>query len=255
MTLRRRLARLAAGVLAVCWGFFFFGLVDLLAFVQGPEFHERLLLSTGWGLLFTFLVAAPLVAMAVAPSGSTPAALDQVLAAAVAVAVAAGLSASPDQLPVSVALVVTAVVVAALGDGVRALAPSGWHPAGVPAVLVLIAAGPLCAYAWTSARATGSSPASSFTAGLDHWPVQAALPLAVLLAAAFAVGHPGGWPVPTWCVSLSVAWFALVSGLNPDLIASPGLAWSVAAGGWAVAFAISTQRSGSRRRSEPGVQA
>src|SRR3954451_3442810 len=49
-----------AGVLAVFWGVFFFGIVDLLAFLQGAEFHDTILLSTGWGLLFLFLVAGPL---------------------------------------------------------------------------------------------------------------------------------------------------------------------------------------------------
>jgi hypothetical protein len=56
-----------AGLLAVFWGFLFYGLIDLLAFAQGPDFHASLLLSTGWGLLFLVLVAGPLVAVAVRP--------------------------------------------------------------------------------------------------------------------------------------------------------------------------------------------
>src|SRR4051812_32957576 len=42
-----RWLRAAAGILAVFWGVFFFGIVDLLAFLQGEEFHDTILLSTG----------------------------------------------------------------------------------------------------------------------------------------------------------------------------------------------------------------
>ena len=59
-----RWQRVAAVVAAAFWGLFFYGLIDLLAFLQGEEFHASLLLSTGWGLLYVFLVAAPLCALA-----------------------------------------------------------------------------------------------------------------------------------------------------------------------------------------------
>jgi hypothetical protein len=58
---RGLVVRILAAALAVFWGLVFYGLIDLLAFAQGAEFHAALLLSTGWGLLFLFLVAAPLV--------------------------------------------------------------------------------------------------------------------------------------------------------------------------------------------------
>jgi hypothetical protein len=51
------------------WGFFFYGLIDLLACAQGAQFHAALVLSTGWGLLFRFLVARPALAQVWAGRG------------------------------------------------------------------------------------------------------------------------------------------------------------------------------------------
>src|SRR3954453_18307735 len=109
---RRLWLRVLAGLFGLFWGFFFYGLIDLLAFAQGEQFHAALLLSTGWGLLFLFLVAAPLGALAVRPSAVSPAALAQVTLVAAAVIAAAALSASPRYLLVAAGLVVTVTALA-----------------------------------------------------------------------------------------------------------------------------------------------
>src|SRR6476646_3363839 len=82
----------AAALLAVFWGLLFFGIVDLLAFRQGEEFHATILLSTGWGLLFLFLVAGPLLVLAVGRRSASTAASLQIAAVALALATAAVLS-------------------------------------------------------------------------------------------------------------------------------------------------------------------
>src|SRR3954449_10113291 len=87
--------RVTAGVLAVWWGFLFYGLIDLLAFLQGPEFHDSILLSTGWGLLFLFLAAGPLAVLCLGRAAWSSAAAIQIAAVALALAVTAGLSAAP----------------------------------------------------------------------------------------------------------------------------------------------------------------
>src|SRR3954452_2887022 len=99
--------RVAAVILAVWWGLVFFGLIDLLAFLQGPEFHASVLLSTGWGLLFLFLVAAPLATVAVASRATASSGAAEVSAVAVAVAVGAVLSTSPRHLLVVAGLLLT----------------------------------------------------------------------------------------------------------------------------------------------------
>lgn len=89
-----RRARVVASLLAVFWGYLFFGLDDLLV-----------------------LVAAPLAAVAFAPAVALPAAAQQVTVAAASVVVGAGLSTSPQHLLTAAGLGATAVGVAALGSG------------------------------------------------------------------------------------------------------------------------------------------
>lgn len=173
--------RLLALVMAAFWGFFFFGLIDLLAFAAGPDFHTSLMLSTGWGLVFLFLVAAPLLAVGMRPHLAAPAALGLVAAVAAAVTAGALLSGSVPHLTVAAGLAATVVLIAAAGDRRRAMWRPSWRRSAVPMVLVAAAAVPWSAYAWAAARSTGANPVADETWGLDHWPIQAALPVALLL--------------------------------------------------------------------------
>jgi hypothetical protein len=111
--------RILAGLFGLFWGLLFYGLIDLLAFAQGEQFHAALVLSTGWGLLFLFLVAAPLVAVAVSGSAVAPSALAEVALAAAAVIAAAAPSSSPQHLAVAAGLLGTVAVLVVL----RAIAP------------------------------------------------------------------------------------------------------------------------------------
>jgi hypothetical protein len=230
-------ARVLAGLLAVFWGFFFYGLIDLLAFGQGPDFHASLVLSTGWGLLFLVLVAGPLGTVAVRP-GMRTTALGQVAVAGVGVGVAAALSGSPRHLLVAGGLLATAVALVAVRPPTRARAQAARRTPWAPGLLVLLAAGPACAYAWAAARTTGSGTLTDDTWGLDHWPVQAAFPLAVLGVAALAAARPAGWQLPTCAVAMSAAWFGTVCWLEPDLVGSPGRGWATVVLTWSVAFVL-----------------
>ena len=242
--------RVLAGLFGLFWGFFFYGLIDLFAFAQGAQFHAALLLSTGWGLLYLFLVAAPLVALAVRASAVLPSALAQVALVAAAVITAAALSSSPRYLSVAAWLLVTVGVLALAARDRPWDALGTWRWSAFPGTLVLIAVAPCCAYAWTSARTTGTAQITDDTWGLDHWPAQAALPLAVLLISALAAGHPSGWRVPAWSAGAAAAWFAIVCWLEPHLVASMSRPWAAATLLWSVAF-IAATHIGARRRA-PG---
>jgi hypothetical protein len=234
---QQRVARVLAGGLAVFWGFLFYGLIDLLAFAQGPDFHASLVLSTGWGLLFLVLVAGPLVAVAVRP-GTCATAAGQVAIAGVAVGAAAAVSGSPRHLLVAGALLATAAALAAVRPPTSAPARATRRTPWAPRLLVLLAAVPACAYAWTAARTTGSGTLTDDTWGLDHWPVQAAFPLAVLGVAALAATRPADWQLPTWAVAISAAWFGTVCWLEPDLVGSPGRGWATVVLIWSIAFML-----------------
>jgi hypothetical protein len=252
---RRLWLRVLAGLSGLFWGFFFYGLIDLLAFAQGEQFHVALLLSTGWGLLFLFLVAAPLTALAVRASAVSPSALAQVTLVAAAVIAAAALSASPRYLAVAAGLLVTVAVLALAARDRPWHALEAWRWSTLPATLVLIAVAPCCAYAWTSARTTGDARITDDTWGLDHWPAQAALPLALLLISALAAGHSSGWRLPAWSAGAAAAWFAIVCGLEPHLVASVSRPWAVATLLWSVAFIAATHLGARDRRPARSMRA
>ena len=82
---------------------------------QDPRFFDSYLLETGWGLLYTFLVAAPLLAMAIRPGLTMP--IVQVAAVGVAVGVTAVVSGSFGQLIPAGLLLLNAAFAADLGRG------------------------------------------------------------------------------------------------------------------------------------------
>src|SRR6478672_13045967 len=90
-------ARVVAVVAAVFWGFFWFGLIDLLVVVEQDErFHEHYLLESGWGLLYLVVVTAPLLLLVRRPGD--PVALAQLAVATLAVLVGALWAAAVPQL-------------------------------------------------------------------------------------------------------------------------------------------------------------
>jgi hypothetical protein len=235
--------RVAAGLFGLFWGFFFYGLIDLLAFAQGEQFHAALLLSTGWGLVFLFLVAGPLFALGVRASSVSPSALAQVALVAAAVGAAAALSSSAEHLLVSAGLIATVAVLAVLARDRPWDVMRTWRWSAVPGALLILAVAPCCAYAWTSARTTGGAQLTDDTWGLDHWPVQAALPLALLLICALAAGHPSGWRLPLWSAGTAAAWFAVACWLEPNLVASVSRPWAAITLLWSAAFVAATHLS------------
>lgn len=106
-------ARVLAALGAVFWGYFFFGVQDTLTVLdEGEDFAADYLMESGWGLLFLFLVGAPLVGLAVRPR--TTRLVAEVIAAGVAVAMGAGLAQSAKHLLPAAGLIGTALLVAVL---------------------------------------------------------------------------------------------------------------------------------------------
>ena len=162
---------------------------------------------------------------------------------AAAVIAAAALSSSPRHLFVSAGLFATVAVLAVLArerpwDVMRA-----WRWSAAPGALVMLAVAACCAYAWTSARRPVTAQITDDAWGLDHWPVQAALPLAVLLISALATGRPSGWRLPTWSAGAAAAWFAVVCWLEPHLVASVSRPWAAITLLWSAAFIAATYLS------------
>jgi hypothetical protein len=222
------LARALAAVSAVWWGFFFFGLIDLMTVVvQDARFYEHYLLETGWGLLYLVLVAVPFAVLAVRPRVGLP--VLQVLLVTLAMVGGAVLATYPRQLLAALALGLTVFAVlwaAGSRPVVRDRRPDV-PLAGLTALVVPAGLG----YAWSQAHGWRGLP-PEITNGLDHSPMQAALGLAVPLVAALGAvglgtGH-SGWRVPVWTVAVTVLWLGAVSMVYPVTRAASGPSWASA---------------------------
>jgi hypothetical protein len=230
---RNGLARVLAAAGAVFWGFFFFGLIDFMTpFTLGEEWADHYLLETGWGLLYLVLVTVPLLVLVVRPGSAV--ALLQLAAVALAVLLGAVLAWSPAHALPAVGLLLTAGALAALAP----LRTAGLaRPSPITAAVTVIGAVPAAAYAWHMARAT-ENPEDTW--GLDHYPAQAALAIAVLLVALLAacvVGGPGrGWWLPVGTAAFSSVWLGWQSVLWPERVGSLGSVGGVAAVVWGLAL-------------------
>lgn len=116
----------------------------------------------------------------------------------------------------------------------------------IPALLLTVAAAvPLIWFAAemvASARA-GRYPNDDITVGLNHWPMQAALPLAMLADAGLTAVRQSGWQVSAWTVVAGTAWMGVFSVAYPHHAGSFGLLGGAGAILWSALFAAATRRS------------
>ncbi len=205
-----RAARAVAAVGVFVWCGIYFGVVDLLTPIeQAPGFFRVYLLEAGWGLLFTVLVSFPLLVLIFRPGA--PALLAQVAVVGLAVGLTAMASGQLAQLVPAAVLVLNAAFAADLARGyVRP--PGGWT--------------------WPEY--------DRWVLGLDHWPMQAALYVAiVLVATVVAAGVALGWAgtlVSALSVSATAVWLGATSIAYPTHAASLGDIVGAAAIVWGLGF-------------------
>lgn len=227
-------ARVVAAVAAVFWGWLFFGLQDTLTVViEGQDFAAHYVLESGWGLLFLVLVAMPLVGLAYRPR--SPVLVAQVAAVGLAVMAGALLAGSAAHLLPGAGVFLTALAVA--GCARLRLRPTRLQADWPLVFCVLLAAGPALGYARLMASSTVDV---EITWNLDHYPIQAALGIAVVLVAgviAVAANSPGA-PLATTTLVVAVIWIGIESAVYPHRLASLGTTWGWVAVGWAVTFLV-----------------
>jgi hypothetical protein len=255
LTYRPRARNTVAGLGALLWGFFFYGLIDLLVrFVPFDDFYETYLLETGWGVLYFILVTVPLLSVMFVPALTSP--VTQVALAGCAVAVAAVLTQTSMQLLPAGALLLIAGILYVLGPHrtdappVAASNTVRWAARiDTPTLLLTLAAAPpllwFAAEMVRSARA-GLYPNDDITAGFNHWPMQAALPLAILATAGLAALRQVGWQVSAWTVTVGTAWMGVFSVAYPHHAGSFGRIGGGAAIVWSILLAAATLRSAPR---------
>jgi len=230
--------RVVAGGLAVFWGFFWFGLIDLLVVLdQDERFHEHYLMESGWGLLYLVLVTTPLVVLCVRPGRRD--AVEQLWVCAAAVGVGAVWGWAWPQLLNGLALAASAWLVGRLAGTPRRT----WHRPDAPLLgLGVVALVGAVAYGHPLARNT--TLVEDITNGVSHFPMQASLGLAVAGLAILTAFT--GSRLAAWTTAFTAAWLGVESVVYPDLVGSLGVPGGWAAVAWAGLLVVLTER---RRRS------
>ena len=226
------------------WGWLFFGVQDTLTvFTEGQDFAAHYLMESGWGLLFLMLVAVPLIGLVLQPR--SPVLIAQIGAVGLAVIVGALLAGSPMHLLPGVGLLLTALGVATLAR--VDLRPGRLRVDRPLALCVVLAAVPALDYAGRMA----SRPVDvEKTVNLDHYPIQAALGVAVvLLASLIAVADDRSTArLSIATLVITVGWMGVESVVYPDRLGSFGSTWGWLAVGWALTFlAVALHRPAVRR--------
>lgn len=142
-------------------------------------------LSGGWGLFFTVLVAVPFGVVAIRPGGAAPS-IWVLWVAVAALALAAALGREPELVVLVVWLAggTACVALPSVAERWRPLEPDGGWVAALGAAAV---SSPWLAYAWwMSANNRQGRSDTDVSSGVDHYSVQAALGIAMVLLAVLA---------------------------------------------------------------------
>ncbi|RZU64219.1 hypothetical protein EV379_0513 [Microterricola gilva] len=238
--------RVVALLLAAFWAMLGFGVIDLsLLFFPNPVFALVMPLEVSWGSFVTFFLVVPLATTAVRPAAFWGAAGLGVIAI-VALAVGAALMAYPPVLWMIAAVIVTVAAVLLLGVGGTR---RGRIPAAPPLfgvhwlLLVLALAGPLLWVPYTihAAQSFGVL-VDDVTMGIDHWPVQAAAGVAVMLASLTAALVPRLRRLAVVAVAFCAAMIGVsAAGDATTPAATETVLWAAWCVSWGTAVALSAQ--------------
>jgi hypothetical protein len=229
-----------AVVLALGAALVLMGLIDLFTLPGwvDQDFVWEVPLEASWGSLFTFFLAGGYVWVALFPRDPWPA-FAQLGICAVALGVSA--AAGQDVRPLVVAL------------GVAASTLALWRLVGSPPLTdlggLLVRRGSLAVaavglplwspYALEAFRQSRAGVLGSITQGVEHWPVQGALGVALVLASSALAVWDHGRPLLRVAVSLSAVYVGMAELAYPDRAGATGsLLWAVGVTLWGVLVAL-----------------
>jgi hypothetical protein len=243
--------RVVASVLAAVWAVLFFGIIDLtILFMWNEWFVEVAPLEVSWGALMTFFMAVPLVVVAVRPSLLWSGVVMNLIAA-ISLSLSATFTAYPAVLWLAFAALATSGIIAGIGLwGARRGAIDMVVPRfGVHWLLLILAVlgVPLWVpYIAHAAQALGVRP-SDITLVWDHWPVQAAAGIAVLIGAFAAALLPHTRGLAVVAVSFCAAAIGVSAASHFALaVATETTLWGILCVLWGTSVALSGARGKGR---------
>ena len=239
-TVRATAARVVAVVLALVATVLLMGVIDLLTLPGWVDqrYEWEVPLEASWGALLTFFLAGAYLWVALRPRTPWPALLQLGIGAlALAVSAAAGLDWRP--LALALGVVASALVLWVLAGRPATDPRAGWSPRR--AVLGLAALGvPLWVpYALEALRQSRAGVLGSVTQGIEHWPVQGAAGVALVLGAVVLGLRDDARPLLRVAVSLSAVYIGMAELAYPDRAGAMGsLVWGVGVTLWGVLVAL-----------------
>ena len=241
--------RVVAALFALTWLVFpGFGLIDL-SVTWDPDWP--VVLEAGWGVFMTVLVGGSFLAIAVRPHRPAP----QLITLGVALTtmlVAAGAGREPLLLVYVAVLLVEGAVALALLPQRQPVRSTGFAPSWP--LLALAAAGAvpwlINAVAMFEADRQGAGVLiGDVTNGVDHYSVQGALALALVILPLLAATWARGRRYLGLSAALCATYLGVVSYAFPDTAAGLGPVWSPLCLSWGLAVGLTaTHRFPHRRR-------
>ncbi len=236
-TVRLTTLRVLACLFAVSWVVLpGFGAIDL-SVTWSSDWPQ--VLEAGWGLYATVLVGAAFALVAVRPRRSRTG-VAQFVVSSVALFVSAAAATEPRLLLLAAGLATQTAIVGALSGRVRDAHPATRFQVSSP-VLVLAGLGlvPWLAYAldmWALNREDRSD--SDVTLGIDHYSVQGAVGLALVLLPVLAALRRDARPFVAVCAGIVAVYLGIVSYAWPDAAGGFSRAWSCVAIAWGLAIGL-----------------
>lgn len=230
-----------------------FGVIDLVtALAPGPEWEALRMLEAGWGIVFGVLIPVALVVQIGRGAGPV-AAVQQLVVVTTSLALATVLTTKAREwLLVLVLAVFTAVVIALHPARSRVFRASG-APDWTLAALAALAAVPAGIYAADMAANRRAGLGGDDTLGFEHWTVQSALPVCLVLLVALSAAKTDGWRVPAASAAVGGVTLGAVALMAGDVPANFGTGWAIGAIVWGAlaGLVVLTRGASSDTRRDP----
>jgi hypothetical protein len=237
---RVALARTVAVLLALVAAVLLMGVIDLMTLPGWVDqrYVWEVPLEASWGALFTFFLAGGCLWVALHPAAAWP---GLVLLAISGLALLVGAGAGQDGRPLLVALgvAVSGLVLWAL-VGRPPLPPARRPAVHGPALAVAGLGVPLwLPYALEAFEQSRAAVLGSVTQGIEHWPVQGAVAVALVLASLVLAVWEDGRPLLRIAVSLSAVYVGMAELAHPDRAGAMASApWGVGVTLWGLLVAL-----------------
>jgi hypothetical protein len=227
-----------------------FGIIDLLtAVAPSPEWEPIRMLEAGWGIVFGILLPIRFAAQ-LRRGGGPIASVQQLVVVTASMAVATLLTLKTHEwLLVLFWAAITAAIIALHPARARVFTrPRTADP--VLAGLAALATVPAIVYAAQMAANRRAGLIGDDTNGFEHWTIQAALPIALVLLVALSALKTEGWRIPAASAAIGAAILGALAIADDGSSGDFTTTWGIAALAWS-ALILAAFTRGARPSASP----